>query len=229
MNRKIIILTAAVIAAGLAVCSCSSDSGSGKSSAKETVSQLSMDDIKGINGGAEPEIQYYYGTETISTLQGKYSDTKVKDKDDALYVIKELSGLLNIKDPDTELRFSTHNPGAKSSAYVFDQFYKELPTSGRISVIVDNEGNTFALSNSYISGLDMDTEPSLSAEAAAEKAKNKAKGELKGEPELMVYSDVENGAKLAWHVSFRSSSYPNEVWVDAMSGGILSEDGPIDD
>jgi len=222
MKKRYIVMAAAVLSAVITVCGCSLES----ADEKEIVTTLSMSDLETLNGGKMPEIQYYYDSDRISLVYGKVSDTKVNNKDDALYVFKELSGLLNISDAESDLRFSVKNPNKGGGIYVFDQYYKDIPTNGSISLSVDSEGNTTRLLNRYIPDIDISVEPELSAEDAAKKAEKKYNAKNREDPKLLVYY-IDKKVKLVWDVKLRRSDYPDEVFVDAFNGDIVAEDGPI--
>lgn len=220
MKKRYIVIAAAVLSLGIAVCGCSLES------SDENVTLISMSDLEALNGGKMPEIQYYYDSDRISLVYGKVSDTKVNNKDDALYVFKELSGLLNISDAESDLRFSVRNPNKGGGIYVFDQYYKDVPTNGSIALSVDSVGNTTRLLNRYIPDIDISVEPELSAEDAAKKAENRYSAKSCEDPKLLVYY-IDKKVKLVWDVKLRRSDYPDEVFVDAFNGDIVAEDGPI--
>lgn len=217
-------LISAFSAALLILTGCSSKS---SSSEKYKVKTLTVSDIKDLNGGKEPEIEYAYNSDRIDVITGdKLSNVVVKNEADAMGALKEFADIMGSSDPENELRFNEKHQINGGYYYNFDQFYNGMIVNGSAQLSVDHEGNVTRVSNNYISGIDISTEPKYSAEFAANFAERNYDAKISGEPELMVYS-LDGRIRPVWLVHLESSSYPDKLYIDAINGTLASEDGPI--
>lgn len=222
--KRTIAMIAAVLSAGIIAAGCSSVETSSTSETAEPC--LTLSDLTDLNGGSVPDIEYYYGTDRVRQIDGRVSGRQVHSEDDALTVIKELENIIGCNTTAGELRFRVRNPGDPGYIYVFDQYYEGVPVDGSVALSVDENGDTTRLLNRFVTGIDIDTKPGISAEEAASDAAGKYGCETVGEPELVIIC-MDGGAHLTWDVKLKSTGYPDEVFIDAENGSILAENGPI--
>jgi len=222
--KKAIAMITAVISAGIIAAGCSSNETS--STSETAVPCLTLSDLNDLNGGSLPDIEYYYGTNRIRQIDGKVSGRQVRSEEDALTVIKELENIIGCECAAEELRFKVKNPGNPGYIYVFDQYYEDIPVEGSVALSVDENGDTTRLLNRFITGIDIDTKPDISAKDAAGEAADIYRCETDGEPNLVIIY-TEGDARLTWDIMLKKSGYPNEVYMSAKSGDILAENGPI--
>jgi Zn-dependent metalloprotease len=219
-------LIAAALSAGIIVAGCSSNNSSESS---KTVKALTVSDLTELNGGKAPVIEYYHNEKRIMQIDGKLSNTQIHRNSDAVDVLCELADIIGCSDPENELKLKVVNTGNPGFIYVFDQYYKDIPVrDGSVAISVDSEGNTTRLLNRFVDGINVETKPKLSAEEASGKAKEKYSCELRDEPELLIISS-DRGVSLVWDIKLKRGNYPDETFLDANSGYVVAEDGPIPD
>ncbi|MDO4862562.1 MAG: hypothetical protein Q4A05_00225 [Ruminococcus sp.] len=227
--KRLTALLAAVAAAGVIAVGCSSGSNDSNEPVPR-VKTVSVDDIARLNGGQMPPTSYYYDTDRVREIEGKVSSTPVNNKDDALTVIRELADIIGCDDPQGELRYSETNPCDGGFNYVFEQYYRDVPVRrGSVSIAADEDGNTTRLYNSYIENVNIATEPKISADDAVKLAKRKYSCDTRDEPELIIIETGRNSIYLTWDAKLDRSNYPDEAFIDAQSGTVLVEDGPVED
>ena len=219
-------LTAALLAASLLASGCSSKSES--SSETESVKPLAISDLKDLNDGESPEIEYDPVSGGVRSIEGKVSTIKVGDEDDVAEALEELADIIGISAPDNELRFRIRNSGKDEFTYCFDQYYKDVHTFGTVALSVDKDGNVTRLLNRYVPNIDIDVTPNITGEQAVNIAKSKYEAGIDGEPELTLIRSGKNFT-LVWHIYLTDIFYPDEVYINAKNGNIDSESGPIPD
>ena len=227
--KRLTALLAAAAAAGTIAVGCSSG-GTDSSAPVPRVRTVSELDIAKLNGGDMPPTSYYYDSDRIREIDGRVSSTLVKNKDDALTVIRELADIIGCHDPLNELKYSEMNLLDGGFNYVFEQYYRDIPVRrGYVSIAADADGNTTRLHNYFIENVNIATEPKISAEDAVKLAKNKYSCDTKDEPELIIIQTGKDGIYLTWDVKLDRNNYPDEAYIDAQVGAVRAEDGPIED
>ena len=225
MIRTTALLTAALAACVIAA-GCSSESTDSSPSKAE---RTKISELAGLNGGQMPVISYQRGSDRVSEIEGRLSETKVNNKDDAMTVICELADIIGCSDPVNELRYDSLISDGNGWIYEFGQYYKGVPVrNGSVSVSADADGNTSRLISDYVEGVAINTEPKLTAEEAKEAAKKRYSCETNGEPTLLIISNS-NGVFLTWDVHLNRGSYPDETYIEANGCWVVAENGPIDD
>lgn len=225
--KKLPFLFCFTILACMVSTGCSSKNSPESSEKVTNVKAVSFDDIVRLNDGKMLDVTYYYDTKRVKELNGRLSSTPVKNKDDAMTVIRELSDIIGCKEPLNELEYSEMKLNDNIFAYVFDQYYNDIPVKdGKVSVSADASGVTTRLINSYVDVDDIDTKPKISEESAVKIAREKYSCNTKGEPELMIM-EVSRGVSLVWNIKLDRSKYPDETFIDAENGIIRAEDGPL--
>lgn len=154
-------------------------------------------------------------TQVISYI-GKFSETSVKNKDDALKVISEVEKELGLVDADTELEYLTTEDCDSGIRYIFKQIYKGHD-------VFDSSVSVIALENGIVDSLEstvcatatldkLDISPEISAEQA-EKIAQKDYGKNcdidSDETKLVIYPE-DDTAKLVYSVSVDDESSNGE-------------------
>ncbi|MCM1569807.1 MAG: cellulose binding domain-containing protein [Roseburia sp.] len=136
---------------------------------------------------------------TVAFIDGAFTGRQVESPGEALLALQEIRGLLGSVSPGEELQWTHTASDAYGTFFSFRQTFGGVPVYGRSIVVgTDGEGNTVSLNSSYISGLNLDTTPSLTGEEACRKA------EEAGYREVCVdalYICMEKGVPhLAWNL-----------------------------
>lgn len=176
---------------------------------------------------------YYTEVDGIVMLEdfGELLPFKIRRPKQAQLAIAAFSEVLGIADVRNDLRYaplprtlSTTAFGTVGHYYIFEQYYEDIPVDGgSILLFADNKNLLTELYSTYVRDISLETtEPKLTAEEAERIA---AKHELnetsrEHETELVVASDAERGAVLAWRVYF-DTLLSDAVCVDACTGEIV--------
>ena len=211
MKKKLILLAAAT---ALLCCGC----GQKRTAEPGTPEALEENGVK---------VEYFEDTHYVSTLNGEFVSFPVANEDDAYRAVSEVAEMFGIKNAGEELKYDQTVSGRASTTYYFQQYYNGLKVvNGKISLFVDPDTNKVKYMNSSITAnLSVETEASVSADAAAETVKQKYAVETDGAPALTVF-DGDNANRLSWEILTKSDS-PSVVYVDALTGDILYAVMPI--
>lgn len=165
---------------------------------------------------------------------GELLPFRIRRPKQAYLAIAALSDVLGIEDVRNDLRYeplprsllTTAYETVEGHYYVFMQYYGDIPVDGgSILLFADRQNHLTELYSSYVPDISLETtEPKLTAEEAERIA---AKHELnetsrEHETELVVASDAERGAVLAWKVYF-DTLLSDAVRVDACTGEIIAD------
>lgn len=150
-------------------------------------------------------------TQVISYM-GKFSQTSVNNKNDALKVICEVEKELGLEDADSELEYLTTEDYDGSFNYIFQQIYKEHNVfGGRVSVTALKDGTVDSLESTVCATSvlkELDMTPKISAEQAEEVAKKDYGKDCKidsNKTRLVIYPQ-DDTAKLVYYVSVQGES-----------------------
>ena len=123
---------------------------------EDTTSQLTEADIQRMNNG---KARFVYGNQGyVSFINGKYSNIKVKDHEDAIRTLQRVAGLIGLG-AGSEF-FANH--GSRDARgytyYTFQQRYGESTVLNAVlTVIVDPDGNAVGLSSSFTPNIGIPT------------------------------------------------------------------------
>ena len=147
---------------------------------------------------------------------------EVKSQNDATEIVREIISELDInKETDSFVYLNTEN-SLYNDIYTFQQIYNGIPVeNGYISLIVDNMNyNVDHVNNSFITGIAVDVNPSVSDSEAISAIKNQYAVEVKSAPSLMIHKSEDGDVKLVWHVKTTDTEIGG-AYVDAHSGEIV--------
>ncbi|MEE1057618.1 MAG: hypothetical protein UH239_10290 [Acutalibacteraceae bacterium] len=150
-------------------------------------------------------------TQVISYM-GKFSESSVKNQNDALKVIGEVEKELGLEDADSELEYLTTEDYDGSLNYVFQQIYKEHNVFGsRVSVTALEDGTVDSLESTLCATAilnKLDMTPAISAEEAEEIAKKDYGKDctINSDKTRMVIYPQDDTAKLVYYVSVQGES-----------------------
>ncbi|MDD6060551.1 MAG: dockerin type I domain-containing protein, partial [Ruminococcus sp.] len=147
---------------------------------------------------------------------------KVKSENDAAEIVREIISEHDInKETDSFVYLNTEN-SLYNDIYTFQQIYNGIPVeNGYISLIADNMNyNVDHVNNSFITGITVDVNPSVSDSEAISAIKNQYEVEVKSTPELLIHKSEDGNVKLVWHVQTTDTEIVG-AYVDAHSGEIV--------
>lgn len=176
------------------------------------------------NEGGEESWGVYLNEEgKAEFIDGCFTDMQVESPREALLALQGIRGMLGSVSPVEELEWDHTGSDAYGTFFSFRQTCGGVPVYGRSIVVgTDGEGRCVSLNSSYVSGLQVNTVPSLTGEEAEGKAEEKGYSLVCRDA---LYICVEkDGAHLAWNVygtDGRGDRY--NILVDAHDGAILRE------
>ncbi len=150
-------------------------------------------------------------TQVISYM-GKFSETSVKNQNDALKVIGEVEKELGLEDADSELEYLTTEDYDDSLNYVFQQIYKEHNVFGsRVSVTALKDGTVDSLESTLCATTvlnKLDMTPAISAEEAEKIAKEDYGKDctINSDKTKLVIYPQDDTAKLVYYISIKDNS-----------------------
>lgn len=155
----------------------------------------------------------YNSDETqVVSYMGKFSETSVKNQNDALKVIGEVEKELGLKDADSELEYLTSEDCDGSFNYVFQQIYKEYNVfGGRVSVTALEDGTVDSLESTVCATAvlnKLDMTPAISAEEAEKIAKENYGKDctINSDKTRLVIYPQDDTAKLVYYISIKNDS-----------------------
>lgn len=178
-----------------------------------------------------------YYTEADGTVMledfGELLPFKIRRPKQAQLAIAAFSEVLGIEDIRNDLRYAPLPRSLSTTAYetfghyyVFLQYYEDIPVDGGVILLFTDNKLLTELYSTYVRDISLETtEPKLTADEAERIA---AKHELsetsrEHETELVIASDAERGAVLAWKVYF-DEMLSDAVCVDACTGEIIADE-----
>lgn len=152
----------------------------------------------------------YNSDETqVVSYMGKFSETSVKNQNDALKVIGEVEKELGLEDADSELEYLTTEDYDDSFNYVFQQIYKEHNVfGGRVSVTALKDGTVDSLESTVCATAvlnKLDMTPAISAEEAEKIAKEDYGKDctINSDKTKLVIYPQDDTARLVYYVSVK--------------------------
>ena len=150
-------------------------------------------------------------TQVISYM-GKFSETSVKNQNDALKVIGEVEKELGLEDADSELEYLTTEDYDDSLNFVFQQIYKVHNVFGsRVSVTALKDGTVDSLESTLCATTvlnKLDMTPAISAEEAEKIAKEDYGKDctINSDKTKLVIYPQDDTAKLVYYISIKDNS-----------------------
>lgn len=155
----------------------------------------------------------YNSDETqVVSYMGKFSETPIKNQNDALQVIGEVEKELGLEDADSELEYLTTEDYDGSLNYVFQQIYKEHNVfGGRVSVSALENGTVDSLESTVCATAvlnKLDMTPAISAKEAEKSAKEDYGKDctINSDKTRLVIYPQDDTAKLVYYISIKSES-----------------------
>lgn len=155
----------------------------------------------------------YNSDETqVVSYMGKFSETPIKNQNDALQVIGEVEKELGLEDADSELEYLTTEDYDGSLNYVFQQIYKEHNVfGGRVSVSALENGTVDSLESTVCATAvlnKLDMTPAISAKEAEKIAKEDYGKDctINSDKTRLVIYPQDDTAKLVYYISIKSES-----------------------
>ena len=179
-----------------------------------------LDDIKALNDGVMPEIEY--GDDGIPTeIDGRYSDIKVHSPNDAIKSLYSIKTLMKFKDPKNEFVYNRDFEISNDHVYVFKQSYDNIIFYDKgLRIQTDKYGSIIELLSKYNTYPDLNTTPKVTEKEAQDIAEKKFGGKA-SEPKLVFYDvdKYEDSPVLTWEMDM-GNAY-KIVYVNAYNGEIV--------
>lgn len=208
-------------------------------------------DAAGEAGGSGTQLSDKPGSDSISSLNGspdkdtdelvvgesglaavRYvsldGDLEVSSQEQAQDLVDQQSEALGIAQPSALTVIDNTEDGLGNSYYQIDQYYAEIPVYGANALLEVSNNQAAALSGIWEENIELNPEPTYSAEEALAIAANNLGStqetalQFLGPPTLVVYISNLN-AHLAWHMKaklFAQGEY-EEIIVDAHNPDFL--------
>lgn len=165
----------------------------------------------------------------ISNIDGVISNVEVYSCDDAIKALESIKGILGIVDPEEKLAPFLTNILNYSNSYTLQQMYKGIPVHGRrITVVTAKDGVADFVNNSYLPGINISTEPGLSAGEVIDILKLNYSGDYTYEDHGLIvytYDEYADSPVLAYEIGvYETRELIETLIVDSMSGEILNSD-----
>ena len=178
--------------------------------------------------GSIPNV-YINDSGIISNIDGVISNVEVNSCDDAIKALESIKGILGIVDPEEELAPFLTNILNYSNSYTVQQMYKGIPVHGRrITVVTAKDGVADFVNNSYLPGINISTEPGLSAGEVIDILKLNYSGDYTYEDHGLIvytYDEYADSPVLAYEIGvYEARELIETLIVDSMSGEILNSD-----
>ena len=157
---------------------------------------------------------------TVLYLTGSTQDAPVENADDAMQAVASLSDLLCCGDVYNELRFEAVQTRVGLDVYMFQQYYADLPVEGCGLTLTANADThqIDSIRSSYAAGIQLNTEPSLSASDAKKAAKKELpRADGLHKPQLAV-ANRNGDFRLIWLIEGEDSE---RLELDANTGEVL--------
>ncbi len=153
-----------------------------------------------------------------------------KSSSAALSFLRKYEDFLGVDRKQLKLKLQRKSPIGLH--YYFDQYYKKLPVENAyVKVHTDLSGNLINYQSTYISGLDIDVKPAVSAEQAVSAAEQDANARASGAAELVIYKNpASDRAVLAWKLLVEETGANIGKWtyyVSAADGSIINRESRL--
>ena len=179
-----------------------------------------LDDIKALNDGVMPEIEY--GDDGIPTaINGKYSDIKVHSPDDAIKSLYSIKTLMKFNDPKNEFKLDMMDKTSTPYLFSFDQVFNKIIVYGKgLEIATDESGTIIKIVGDYDVNLNLDSTPQITKKEAQDIAEKSFGGEA-SEPESIFWAidKYEESPVLTWKMDM-GDAY-KIVYVNAYNGEIV--------
>ncbi|MBE6051082.1 MAG: peptidase M4 family protein [Clostridium sp.] len=188
----------------------------------------SVEELKEVNDGQAPEV-YSDDASSFKFIDGSFTNIKVEDKDDAIESIKSVKNLMDIDNPEAQLKVAQVNTSDVFTSYKLQQVYKDVPVYGReVVVATDKDGETTSVSGNYLNDVKLNTTPKMTAKEAEVYAATKYGNDAKLESgDLVIYSLNDVEPTLCWKVTVTAERDGKEntveSFVDASNGNVVDE------
>lgn len=173
--------------------------------------------LLGYCNGEAPEVTFAEDG-SLSFMQGSLSGVNVSDEVDALAVLDDLEGLLNVRNAEDELVFDKRGSVGEGDVYRFQQCYEGIPVLGKVAILgTDGDGAVRTINADTIDVGHPATEASIKVDdafAAARRATHESVVSCEG----LAYWPLERGVELVWVVICSESI----CTVSAVSGEVLA-------
>ena len=158
----------------------------------------------------------------FSLLPPGYTEEPVRSEDEARRSVAEAAPSLGISDPASELGRCEVQEAPLGTFYRFSQEYEGIPVYGRTIVTgADADGNTLGISGNYMDMDGLNTEPSISEDAAMDiAAANYGEDALLASMGLTIYSLNVPRPVLAWQIAVFTEGRMDYCFVAANTGDI---------
>lgn len=172
---------------------------------------------------------YSDGKDSSKFIDGSYSNTKVENENDAINSLNDVKELLNIDNPESNLKVLKINKSDDLTSYKLQQVHNDIPLYGReVVVVTDKEGNTSSVNGNFLNDVNIDTNAKLSKDDANKYAKSAYGTDAKiNNDELVIYSLNNVKPTLCWKVSVSGTKdgkqYALDSFIDAANGNVINE------
>ena len=188
----------------------------------EYYEDLSLDDIKKLNGGTV-EIIYLPDINIPKEIKGKFTNGTIKSEEDAIASLASVRTLMHINEISYVCVDIVEDEHIKS--FYLQQVYNGvIVLNGTFRVIATYEGEPVAIIGIYINGIEIDTTP-LVAINDAKKSVILEKGTKISETKIAVYKDDDEIVHLCWlfDIYSREPLKNKTIVVDAYTGKYIIE------
>jgi Zn-dependent metalloprotease len=190
----------------------------GKKKKKE---DLTIDEIINLNDGVIA-IQYDRGTGLPYIIRGLFTTRKINSAKDAVKALSSIRSIMRID----QLSFTCTKKEKTEDYRVFylQQLYKGIMVyGGFFKVTARNTGEPYELIGSYVSGIELDITPELTATEASNNI-SLHEGRRISETLLVIYTDPEEDVRLSWRYTIVIGDivYEKYIFVDANTGESLA-------
>ena len=200
-------------------------------------------DIQNLNHGNEVDIEYNDDQTQVVDIDGKYSDKKINNSEDAIDAIQGIRSMLGLSNAYDELGLFSSSKDSFGASYAFYQYYNNIRVYGRSVSVSSNEDKEtdFLHSNiinpSVLHAIDNSTFINADEAESAAKSNFGSDSIIDSEKtECVIYSfdEYEDNPTVAYivFVSGKDSSgnpVENQVIVNAKTKDIISNISLIQD
>ncbi len=149
-------------------------------------------------------------------IDGKYSDIKVKNEEDALKSIEKIKDLLNIKDVNKELKFDSKSEVEDITYYKFNQVYDNIKVYASELVVSVKDNDIISLSGNFIPNINVNVNNSLSLKEVENKLNVSSEN-------VVNSSKVIYNSELVYLLDIVSESDAYQYIVNAKTGEVINK------
>ena len=190
-------------------------------SKSEYFKALSLDDIACLNGGI-PDIIFFPERDIPKEIKGRFTTGTIRTPEDAVAALTSVREIMFIDEISficTEIEKEEH-----ITSFYLQQIYNGIIVlNGTFRVIATSDGEPVAVIGLYISGINLETTPSLDAKEAKKSVTLERNTKI-SETRLVAYKDYDETVYLCWIFTIRSRDplKEKEIVVDANTGIIIA-------